>query len=756
MSLIASPLNGQTVDRENVSEQFYKSEAKFKFSFPTPQKGGDVKFTYDKLELVRDEYAILLGSPSQPAKIVYQDVTLSADKITFNQKTKDATAEGHVIIDQGPQRLTAEHLVFNLTSKTGTFFRATAMFEPSIYFTGDSIEKLDDTTYRLTNGLFTSCELNKPAWSFHLKTATVTIDDYARLRGVSFRAREIPLLWTPYLIFPTKKDRAQGLLVPKVNYSSRFGASVQSAYFIPLGVSADATIHADIFSKGFAGLGTTVRYAPSVDITNGKLQAYVVTDPETRSREWKYEYTHAQDNLPGDLRAVVDIRDYSDLEFFRNFERSFAINTRSTIYSAAYLTRNRPTYSLNLRADRRENFRTCRDANGLPIPGECRDRFEQVPSLEYRSYPNQIASTPLYFSLESSASHLRNNQGADYFRGDVFPTLALRVKTPSWFSVRPQVSLRQTNYTSSRETVGGPPTGPAINRTYAQGEVELVGPSVSRIYDRDLGGFSRFKHLLEPRFRYLYTSNVENRDRIIAFDTVDTPFLPLVSNSVEYSLTQRVIAKQSGENSSAREILTVSLKQAVSLSEPFQQFRFGSSDTSRFTPLTLSAHLNPYQSVSVDANASFGNLSKQLDQTSVSANLSGKLSYLYLTWFSSFSSPNLPGRGSSQIRITSGGPLLRTKDTDRVRGDIQLSYDAKDNKLIEQRYILGTNASCFSVALEYRDFISLRRLSGAPSPRGGALSRALPGDFQLSISLKNVGSFIDLRGSINDLLQGTR
>ena len=48
--------------------------------------------------------------------------------------------EGHVILDQGPMRLTADQLFYNLDSKLGTLFNATGAMEPSLYFTADKAE----------------------------------------------------------------------------------------------------------------------------------------------------------------------------------------------------------------------------------------------------------------------------------------------------------------------------------------------------------------------------------------------------------------------------------------------------------------------------------------------------------------------------------------------------------------------------------------------------------------------------------------
>src|SRR5207245_11493783 len=137
----------------------------------------------------------------------------------------------------------------------------------------------------------------------------------------------------------------------------------------------------------------------------------------------------------------------------------------------------------------------------------------------------------------------------------------------------------------------------------------------------------------------------------------------------------------------------------------------------------------PYQSLTFDGNATFGNVSHQLDQISVSANLvgTGKRADKYLTfsWFSSFLQPGQAvGTTNSQIRLNTGSSLLR----DKIRADVQLNYDAKNGQFLEQRYLIGGTASCYGVAVEYR-----RYLVYDPSPRPTT-------SYGVAITLKNVGT----------------
>lgn len=737
-----------------------------KFQFiPGPKAGGgEVKVTIapgGKTEADKDEYAIFSGGVT----IEYQDIKLVSDKVTFNQRTRDVVADGNVIIDQGPTRITATQAVYNLNSKTGTFFNSTGTMEPSMYFSGDRIEKVDEDTYRLTNGVFTSCDLDKPAWSFHVGSADVTLDDYARMRDISFRAGGVPVFWAPQLVWPTKRDRSKGFLIPRAKFSDTFGTLLSTGYFLPWGESADATIYADVSTKKYFGGGIDLRYVPSENVKIGDLRASFVHNAPEERMEWQYKYQHVQENLPGGFRGVVDVQDYSRLDFFRDYDDDADVLTKSNIYSSAYLTRNRPTYSLNVLADRRDYEQLIPDGSAPGGFVTARQRYEQLPSLQYRMYPRRIAETPLYFTLESSSSRLRtggvNPQGlrtvdADYYRTDIFPTVSMRVRTPQWFSVKPQLAVRQTNYSASLQPVCDPATGAeapiecvqcelnptlevcdrralrddeGVSRFYAQGQVEVVGPSLSRVFNRPAGGFARFKHIVEPRVRYVYTSDVRNQNEIARFDTVDTPFLPIVRDSVEYSVTQRIIGKEATVTGDAREILSFALRQSVALSDPFPQFGRSGQGEQQFTPLQATLRFNPYQSITVDANASFGNVTRQADSMSLSANLVGTGThadkYLGFSYFASFDTPGTDN-GRSQIRLNSGSFIIR----DRLRTDVQLNYDVTEGRFLEHRYITGWTGSCYGVALDYRRY----RLFGGP--RGEEENAS----YGVVVTLKNVGT----------------
>ena len=134
------------------------------------------------------------------------------------------------------------------------------------------------------------------------------------------------------------------------------------------------------------------------------------------------------------MRGVIAIRDYSDAEYFQDFERNFDLASTREILSRAFLTKNWDVNSLNLRFERSETFL------GATV------LQERMPTLEFFRRTSEIGQSPVYFSMQSSLSNLFINRGpgflhGGYGRADFHPDFSIPWKGLPWLSVS-KISLR--------------------------------------------------------------------------------------------------------------------------------------------------------------------------------------------------------------------------------------------------------------------------------------------------------------------------
>jgi LPS-assembly protein len=710
-----------------------------RFQIPL-EEGGRVVGSAASLEYDGEDRAVLTGD----VHICFKDMEVKAHQVILEPDAERIEAMGEVIFDQGPRRLAGETMELDLASETGRLTDARAFVSTDYFFEGDEIAKTGASTYTVTNGVFTSCEGEVPPWSFKVRRATVTADGYAKARGATLRTKNVPIFYLPYVLWPVRDDRSSGFLVPKPGYSSRRGASLGLAYYQTLGRSWDTTFYADLFSGGaempaagegagnYFGFGNEVRYRPS-EGTEGRFEGYLINDPERDEVRWRVRYDHQSRDLPLGLRAVVAIEDVSDFEFFEDFERSVEANSRRQLYSNAFLSGNWGAHSLNVLVDHRETFLQRGSAVEL----------RQLPEVEYRLRSTRLGRTPLYLQLRGALHYLDVERSElldnTYGRANLFPELTLPVRSVPWFSMAFTVGGQLTWYGDSlllpserepdRESDF---RGESLTRTTPTARVELVGPSFSRVFEGKGKVWSRFKHIVEPRFDYVFLDGFDEQGRVPVFDEIDS----LTGQNVgRFALVNRLLAKPADEKlGGAREILSFELFQDYSFDDerPLQRSGDGSEVRQAGSPGLL-VRYTPTDSSQLRAEVRYSTLFGEVESTALSASYGIAPGYhLGLRW-TARRDPELSDTQTNQLRLSTRLALVPRK----LSLATEVNYDVERSLVQFQRYLLDFTGSCYGISLDVAD---LR--AGTRRDR----------EYRLLVTLKNVGSFLDVTGGRSEQL----
>ena len=689
-------------------------------------------------------------------ELKYRDLVLQADLARVDIPTNLLTAEGNVILDEGPQRLTGDTLEYDLSTRTGRVTQATAYVDPDYYFSGSQIAKTGEKTFTINDGVFTSCEQDVPSWSIHLRDARVTLDEYAHIKHARLKFKRLPVLYSPYLLWPATTERTSGFLVPRPGYSSRQGAHLSMAYYKVLGRSADTTFFADLSTKEYFGFGNEIRYRPSED-TEGYFRAHYLFEPEDVADEffnntfspdrekgddrWKIEFHHESKNLWGKFRGVVNFKEYSDFDYLRDFERDVRRQTNPVIYSNAFLTRNEGNYSFNILIDQRERI----------LSSGNEDLRRQLPELEFRLRPTRLGNTPLYFSLESSVNYLSIKQtnvandtvtlDGDYGRAFVAPKLSIPVSTLPWLSAKLELGGHATYYTDTLaidadDNVVTPRAfaGDSRDRILPRGNFEVVGPVFSKIFEKGSGRFSKFKHIIEPRITYSYLEIFDEQDSVFNFDEIDTLNF---TNGVTVALINRLMAKPSDpEEGSAIEVASFEVRRGYSFDEelPLQ-------GDQKEGPIRAILRVNPSRQFSIRTDARYDTINSRFRSLQFTGDwrfggtpgprgpIGGHRLGLTLrtTWDA------MGETTQNQLRLNTRFSLFRNRLTFDSQISINLDAPMDTDRILQQRYFLKWQAQCYDWQLEYRE----------STYRG-----IEENDLLFSLSLKNVGTFLDLNESI--------
>jgi LPS-assembly protein len=680
-----------------------------------PAPGDMISLKAVNQEWVQDQIWCGVGD----VHVKYQDVSLRCDEIEVDLKTMKLHADGNVIFDQGTTRISATSLDFDLNSKVGTMYQVQAFFPPSYNFRGEKLEKLDATHWRFHRGVFTSCTLDDktPPWSIEVRDAVGELEGYGHFRDAVLRVDGVPVFYTPRLLWPLKRDRAAGLLVPNVGYNTRHGFYLGNAFFWPVSRSFDTTFFLDTYTKRYLGLGEEFRWAPT-PTAKGVLLADTIHDPATGRWQWKVRGTHTE-LFPNGYALRGEVLQLSDINFYQSFERSLEQNSWNYLYSYLTFSRTWGPQAYTLRVDHRDTF--------FSIPGgTSKLTQERLPEFEYRLRATRIARSPVYLSMVGVADEFRVNQegvlAGRYGRTDLFPQISVVTPGFAWLSITPTVGARETYYTSRYATVNGRKAlvPDPLSRQYFTGGLSLIGPSFTRVWTK---GDEKIKHLIEPRLVYGYISNPGPTNQIPIFDEKDSV---LSGNVLTATLSNQLLVKTKEQGS--RQVAIFEISQAYSFAQPLTPAIPPNAADQR-GPINFWLRALPLPTATIDARASLDPISKNLQSTAFTGGYNNGSNMLNLTWTTSYNTVT-GATLSSQVGVMAAyGPAAKP-----WRIESQILYDLAHSKPLQERFILHWRGSCWSLYAEVRDY---------------RIAPLQTRDYRIAIDLTGLGTFLDIRGGLD-------
>ena len=724
----AEPEGGEAGQDEPEEEPEEEPEPPDRITFDVPfsedRGGGVARGSAGALEYVTQDFVIATGG----VELAYQAYKFQAERVELDLKTKKLVALGHVVMDEGPRRMSGQRLEFDLESKTGTLFEGEAFVDPDLYFSGSEIEKISEDVYLVKDGMITSCSEDQiPDWSFKLGKGRIKVNGFARITNARLRMKRLPILFSPYMAFPTNQSRKSGLLLPNIGFNSTRGSILGLAYYQTLGPSYDATLYTDLYGKDFFGVGTEIRYAPAAG-TEGFFNGYAIQDTNTNEWRWKARLLHTSEGLPAGLRAVVKVNEFSDFEFFRDFERSFNQISLRKIQSTGFLTGNWGSQSFNLMLQNLETF----IRNGVVV------EQQQLPEIEYKLRSTQLGKLPVYLSLNSSAHYFSIKRSdtleETYGRADIAPLFTVPLSFAPWMSISATIGGRATFYQDSLTETGDSFSGESLTRVFSTAKALIVGPSMSKIYDKKIGRFGKFKHIVEPRFSYLFIDDFDDQDLVPLFDEIDTLRKRKIG---AVSLVNRVLAKPADEESpeGTREILSFELTQAFSLNDdqPFERADDGTE--TRTGPILGRLRFTNGRRMNLESRFEYSTFLSGLRSASLSGGIDTRRHSAALTWFSRFDPDDTvnPTRTTShQARLSARIQIVPS----HLNLSSHINYDLLAGLLQQQRHLVTYTSQCWTAIFEYTDLRSVSRRQR---------------EYRFSIALKNIGSFIDLNSGSRDI-----
>jgi LPS-assembly protein len=233
-----------------------------------------------RLDLEADEVTYDSAARSVVARgnvrLHWKESTLETQSLRVEQATRRIVAEGGLLLLTPELRLEASSCDLDVDDETGWLEDVEITVDDlSLTFGGEEVRKYPGSRYSLLRGYYTTClveDSKPPDWSLAGQRVDVDVGGYGVLRHASFRVRDVPVLYLPYVAFPAHRDRQSGILLPQLGASNKRGFVVRQPGFWAIDKHQDLTLTGVAETSARLGIGAGYRYRPSRN-THGEIEA---------------------------------------------------------------------------------------------------------------------------------------------------------------------------------------------------------------------------------------------------------------------------------------------------------------------------------------------------------------------------------------------------------------------------------------------------------------------------------------------------
>jgi LPS-assembly protein len=442
------------------------------------------------------------------AELRRHDTVIRADRLEFDQRSREARAQGHVLINRAGDRFEGPELQLNVDTFEGHFEQPEfTLLNNEGKGDASRIDFLGEDKAVAHDARYSTCPRTPGAdWmpDWLVRATRIEFDNVAETgaaTGGVLEFKGVPILGWPYFTFPLTDTRKSGLLPPTINIDNINGLELTLPYYLNIAPNLDATLYPTLMSKRGVDLGAEVRYLQPTYA--GQVRgAFMPSDPLRDSDRWGYSWQHDQ-NLSGTRLAPggstglrINVNRVSDDDYWRDFPRATASLTTRLLAGDAVLSWNRGPWSVSAGA---YSWQTLQDVDAPIVPP-----YDRLPSVAVRYSRGDARLAGLndwnwsltgeYTRFESDPLLTRQTNGS---RSLAIADLSRRWETPGWF-IKPRAQLHATQYHFDDPLANGARSASRVLPT-----VSLDG---GMVFERDARYFGRgFVQTLEPRAFFTWT-----------------------------------------------------------------------------------------------------------------------------------------------------------------------------------------------------------------------------------------------------------
>lgn len=445
-----------------------------------------------------------LASFSGGVTLHNKNQTIKADTVEVNRESSQIKANGSIHFQNQGIDIFASDLSSNKSTKETSMNNTSYQLNNSAgHGNAKEIKVNDNGDVSLIDSNFTTCYGENPDWTVKASEINFSNDDkQVEAYHARFAILDIPVMYLPYMRFPTGKHRQTGFLYPSIGSSNTSGVVLETPYYINIAENMDATLTPRYMSKRGTQLLSEYRYL--VGEQYGELHVeYLNKDDELKnSNDSRYlaRLEHVG-TFSERFRAYIDYTRISD--------DNYLVDLGSEEYSSsdAYL------YQVGELSYFGDTWRSTIKLQDFEVLGDHTASYQTLPHLEF-SMQQPLALKNATFDLYSEITQFKNphEDQPEAQRYHVEAGFSYPVSFPSWF-VNSEIKVLQTYYDQSNLQENSA-LDKSVDRTLPK--IRLHG---GMNFDREMDFIGNgYTQTLEPQLQYLYIPE-KNQNNIGVYDT---------------------------------------------------------------------------------------------------------------------------------------------------------------------------------------------------------------------------------------------
>jgi len=385
---------------------------------------GPIRYQSDLIVYSLDQETTVL---QKRAKIAYLDMSLTAGEVSVHWRenllrarslTDTIGATDYPVLEQtGQEPFNGRSLVYNLQNQRGKVTAGRTKLEEGNYY-GEQLTRVTQDVYFMEDGYYTTCDLDTaPHFYFASRQMKLITDRLIIARPVVLYIADIPLLALPFAVFPQKKGRTSGFLMPSYDYRPNNGGRALKGmgYYWAISDYADAKVMVDYWDQyeefNYRG---QLRYKKRY-LINGNIKGEMISNrsalKDSPNWKWKLSFNHRQTIDPS-FTINADGRLYGDAKFDKTYSHDQDERLQTRLHSGVNLSKKLDAIdaSMSLNATYDQDLQVMQEVQSAPLT---LGRTLTGPKLVLPAFSFSRGSKPL-FSQKGSDSHWYNQLRWNY------------------------------------------------------------------------------------------------------------------------------------------------------------------------------------------------------------------------------------------------------------------------------------------------------------------------------------------------------